>query len=204
MFFCLSGFLICQSLRKNKNWALFFSARFLRIFPNLTFALVITSAITLLWYQNYPHIWLHVKYVIQNILMFIWGVNFTIPGVFDDAYSPIINAPLWTLPSELWLYLSLFLLFILAGRRSSIAIVLCAFYLSIIWGAEPIIGDNPSGTVLVAKIIEHPLSFNSLLSGAMLTIRAIIHFLPLGNGFFFARLGSFFMAGDAGNILALH
>ena len=40
VFFCLSGFLICRSLQNTTDWAQFISAGFLRIFPNLTFALV--------------------------------------------------------------------------------------------------------------------------------------------------------------------
>jgi peptidoglycan/LPS O-acetylase OafA/YrhL len=39
IFFSLSGFLICRSLQKTTDWAQFVSARFLRIFPNLTFTM---------------------------------------------------------------------------------------------------------------------------------------------------------------------
>lgn len=141
VFFCLSGFLICRSLQKSTDWAQFISARFLRIFPNLTFALVVTSVVTLLFYGNYVNIWPHAKYVIRNLLMFVRGVIYVIPGVFTDALNPAVNGPLWSLPSELWLYALLFLIFILGGRRNGVCILLCALLLSVVWGATPVIGD---------------------------------------------------------------
>jgi len=167
VFFCLSGFLICRSLQKSTDWARFISARFLRIFPNLTFALVTASLVTLLWYGNYANLWPHAKYVIRNLLMFLRGVTYVIPGVFTDALNPAVNGPLWSLPSELWLYALLFLIFILGGRRSGICILLGALFLSIAWGATPIIGN----------IYMHPLPLDSsqfsrlgsfFLSGALL------------------------------------
>lgn len=141
VFFCLSGFLICKSLQKSTDWAQFISARVLRIFPNLSFALVSTSVVTLFWYSNYVNLWPHTKYVIRNLLMFVKGVTYVIPGVFTDARFPVVNGPLWSLPSELWLYALLFLIFIIGGRRSGISILLSALFLSTVWGAAPIIGD---------------------------------------------------------------
>jgi len=141
LFFCLSGFLICRSLQKTKDWALFISARILRIFPNLAFALAATSTATLLWYGNYAYLWLHAKYIFKNLLMFIFGVSFTIPGAFTDAHNPVLNGPLWSLPSELWLYALLFLLFAIGGRLSGALIVACALVFSAIWSLAPILGD---------------------------------------------------------------
>ena len=141
VFFCLSGFLICSSLQKTKDWSMFISARVLRIFPNLTFALAMTSIVTFVWYGNYANLWLHAKYVIKNILMFVYGVSYTIPGIFTDARNPVLNGPLWSLPSELWLYALLFCLFIIGGRRIGALIVAGAFVFSVIWGLTPVIGD---------------------------------------------------------------
>src|SRR5207342_2493625 len=81
VFFCLSGFLICLSLQKSTDWAQFVSARFLRIFPNLAFVLVTTSLVTLVWYHNYENLWLHVKYILSNLLMSVKGVTWVIPGI---------------------------------------------------------------------------------------------------------------------------
>jgi peptidoglycan/LPS O-acetylase OafA/YrhL len=116
IFFCLSGFLISQSLQKRRDWIRFAAARVCRIFPNLLFALVVSSAFTFVWYRNGAHLAAHISYVGDNLLMFVRGVTQTIPGVFTDAIRSDINDPLWTLPYELWLYALLALIF-LAGTR---------------------------------------------------------------------------------------
>ena len=144
IFFCLSGFLICRSLQRNPDWAHFIAARVLRIFPNLAFVLVVTSGATLVWYGNYANLWAHAEYVIGNLLMFVKGVTFTIPGVFTDAVRDAINEPLWTLPYELWCYALLFLLFV-AGRGRPSVMIASAVAISIAWtatwtGSEPEVG----------------------------------------------------------------
>lgn len=132
VFFCLSGFLIAQSLEKSSDPARFFAARLLRIFPNLTFVLVATSAAALLAYGNVAHLWQHIAYVLHNIAMFIAGVVFTIPGALDDATRASLNDPLWTLPYELWCYVLLFVIFIPRGRWTRIAILMLAVVLSLL------------------------------------------------------------------------
>jgi peptidoglycan/LPS O-acetylase OafA/YrhL len=69
-------------------------ARFLRIFPNLAFVLVVTSAATFFWYRNYAHLGLHADYVADNLLMFVRGVTQLIPGAFADSVRPTVNEPL--------------------------------------------------------------------------------------------------------------
>ena len=167
VFFCLSGFLICRSLQKSKGWARFVAARFLRIFPNLAFVLVATSAATFFWYGNFSHFWSHAEYVINNLLMFLRGVTYVIPGVFADTVRPAVNEPLWSLPYELWLYAVLALIFFAGRRWSGTGIVLGALLLGIAWTATPFLGELE---------IEHlnSLDFFRLgsffLSGAVLAV----------------------------------
>ena len=167
VFFCLSGFLICRSLQKSKGWARFVAARFLRIFPNLAFVLVATSAATFFWYGNFAHLWSHAEYVINNLMMFLRGVTYVIPGVFADTVRPAVNEPLWSLPYELWLYAVLALIFFAGRRWSGTGIVLGALLLGIAWSATPFLGEFE---------IEHlnSLDFFRLgsffLSGAVLAV----------------------------------
>ena len=167
VFFCLSGFLICRSLQKSKGWARFVAARFLRIFPNLAFVLVATSAATFFWYGNFAHLWSHAEYVINNLMMFLRGVTYVIPGVFADTVRPAVNEPLWSLPYELWLYAVLALIFFVGRRWTGTGIVLGALLLGIAWSAIPFLGEFE---------IEHlnSLDFFRLgsffLSGAVLAI----------------------------------
>lgn len=141
IFFCLSGFLICQSLQRNPDWAHFIAARVLRIFPNLAFVLVVTSVVTLVWYGNYANLWAHADYVIGNLLLFVNGVTLTIPGIFTDAVRAAVNEPLWTLPYELWCYALLFLMFAVSSRRSGICVIVGVLAIGIAWTATSAAGE---------------------------------------------------------------
>lgn len=132
VFFCLSGFLIAQSLEKNNDAARFLAARVLRIFPNLTAVLVITSAVTLIVYGNYAHLWQHLAYVGRNLTMFVGGTVFIIPGALTDTVRQSLNDPLWTLPYELWLYAALFVVCMAGPRWRGYAILLVGGGLSLL------------------------------------------------------------------------
>jgi peptidoglycan/LPS O-acetylase OafA/YrhL len=167
VFFCLSGFLIFLSLQKSKSWARFISARFLRIFPNLAFVLVVSSAATFFWYRNHDQLWLHVVYVVDNLLLFVWGVTDDIPGVFADAVRPAVNEPLWTLPYELWLYGLLSLIFVICGRRSGTGVFFGALLLGVAWTATPVIGEFNIGPLRSLDFFRLGSFF---LSGAVLAV----------------------------------
>ena len=165
IFFCLSGFLICKSLQKSADWAEFVSARFLRIFPNLGFSLTATSIGTMVWYHNYEHAWKHLKFILGNLLMFFRGVTYRVPGIFEDAKGgSAVNGPLWSLPSELWLYVLLFLFFVAGGRRSGLFILVGAILLSVLWGLTPILGDFSFGPF---DSLQFPRLGSYFLSGAL-------------------------------------
>ncbi len=148
IFFCLSGFLIAQSLEKNNDWARFLAARCLRIFPNLVCVLVVTSAVTLVAYGNYAHLWQHVSYVVRNVMMFIGGAVFVIPGVLGDATRQSLNDPLWTLPYELWAYLVLFAACLPGPRWRGIGILIFGVGLALLRMSDidtPTIGPLQAG-----------------------------------------------------------
>lgn len=167
VFFCLSGFLIYRSLQKSTDWARFVSARVLRIFPNLAFVLVVTSAATFFWYRNYAHLGPHAEYVIDNLLMFVRGVTQLIPGAFTDTVRPTFNEPLWSLPYELWLYAVLALVVAIGGRRNGTGIVLGTLLVGIAWTATPIIGEFDIGPLESSDFFKLGSFF---LSGAALAV----------------------------------
>jgi peptidoglycan/LPS O-acetylase OafA/YrhL len=167
VFFCLSGFLICRSLQKSPGWTRFVAARFLRIFPNLAFVLVVSSAATLIWYRNYSNLWPHVTYVTDNLLMFVNGVTQVIPGVFTDTLREDVNNPLWTLPYELWCYVVLALMFVLGVRRSAIFIVVVTLLFTTAWAAEPLIEDFDIGPLESSEFFRLGSYF---MSGAVLAV----------------------------------
>lgn len=165
VFFCLSGFLICRSLQKSPGWGRFAAARALRIFPNLALVLVLASVATFLWYRNTPNLGGHFAYVIDNLLMFVKGVTFVIPGVFADARSADVNNPIWTLPYELWCYVALALLFVAGVRRSAVLIVVALLALSTAWSAQ--LGGFHLGPLEGAEIFRLGSYF---MSGAVIAV----------------------------------
>jgi len=167
VFFCLSGFLICRSLQKSTGWTRFVAARFLRIFPNLAFVLVVSSAVTFFWYRNYSNLSAHVGYVADNLLLLRNGISEVIPGVFTDALRRDINDPLWTLPYELWLYVGLAVMFVFGVRRSAACIVVATLLVNAAWAAEPLIDDFDLGPLESFELFRLGSYF---MSGALLAV----------------------------------
>ena len=118
LFFSLSGFLVTASLQRCKSLISFLGLRVLRIGPALAVettlsAIIIGSIFTELPLAQYvadPK--LHAYFL--NI---VGDIQYELPGVFLHNPMPdVVNAQLWTVPYELWCYVVLALLAVLAGR----------------------------------------------------------------------------------------
>jgi peptidoglycan/LPS O-acetylase OafA/YrhL len=115
MFFALSGFLVAGSLIRTRlhQFALF---RILRIIPALTFETVLVAVILgplftslpLSDYLSSPEFYLY-------FLNIFGSIHYTLPGVFGGQ---MLNAQLWTIPTELECYLALILLSIVGALRN--------------------------------------------------------------------------------------
>jgi peptidoglycan/LPS O-acetylase OafA/YrhL len=107
MFFALSGFLVTASALRVRDVNTFLALRALRIFPALTVEVVLSALIlgpllTIYALGDYFGDRMFLSYF-GNILGF---VQFQLPGVFLSNPSPgVVNANLWTLPSEFYCYL---------------------------------------------------------------------------------------------------
>lgn len=121
MFFALSGFLVAGSLERCRTLFSFLGLRGIRLIPALMVdtvlsALIIGTIFTTLPLSQYFSDPLFRLY----FLNIIGVVHFSLPGVFDSNPVPsIINSQLWTLPYEMFCYLSLSsLAFLRIVRRS--------------------------------------------------------------------------------------
>jgi len=86
--------------------------------------------------------------------MFLKDVTYDVPGIFEDLRAHALNGPLWSLPSEMWLYTLLFILFKLAGSRVFLWVAASAIATSFGW-----------------RLVEHTQFFrlgSFFLSGAVL------------------------------------
>jgi peptidoglycan/LPS O-acetylase OafA/YrhL len=136
-FFVTSGFLVTGSLLARRNLLEFLLARVLRVYPALMALVLLTAFILgpalttspageLLQTPEWR------AYVIDNLTL-LGGVAHYLPGLFEaNPFPRAVNASLWTLPYEVWLYVSLLAMGVLTGvareraRAISMLVVLVA------------------------------------------------------------------------------
>ena len=121
MFFVLSGFLVAGSLERCRSLISFLALRALRIFPALGVEVVLSAllmgpvftSLTLTEYFSSP-------IFSSYILNIIGDVHYNLPGVFERNPISVVNAQLWTVPTELECYilLSALSLLTLTKRRN--------------------------------------------------------------------------------------
>ncbi|MBM6550733.1 acyltransferase family protein [Marinomonas ostreistagni] len=109
VFFAISGFLICRSLHRSQDLRYYACARAARLLPGLIVLLGLTvlvagpllTELRLADYFSTASTW---RYLLNLNLLDI-HTQFQLPGVFQTTpYPHTINASLWTLPIEAWLY----------------------------------------------------------------------------------------------------
>jgi peptidoglycan/LPS O-acetylase OafA/YrhL len=120
IFFVSSGYLIAASLVSSKNIFRFAWARFLRIYPGLIVATVVTVVFIGLFISTEDTsryfldraTW---KFLIKNSALLL-GIEYSLPGAFTQtpaAYA--VNGSLWTLPKELLMYAIFAAIWLVAG-----------------------------------------------------------------------------------------
>lgn len=125
VFFVLSGFLVTQSIVRDRDLLRFVVARALRIFPALAVAVLGTGLILGPLVSSLPLR----EYLLDDRLfaylagtLSTWSALFPLPGVFEGLPRPQhVNDSLWTLKYELMAYASLCLIVglqALLGRKS--------------------------------------------------------------------------------------
>ena len=113
IFFVTSGFLVIKSLLARNGIVSFFWARILRIYPGLIVALLFTIVVVGGFFtewslREYFSNHKTYTYFVRNINLVNQYIQLSIPSVF--AHLPranSINGSLWTLPWEIWMYISL-------------------------------------------------------------------------------------------------
>ncbi len=101
MFFFLSGFLVCASAYRLRSAFTFLWYRALRILPALLVEIFLSAvflggAMTTLPLKRY----FSSEFFFKYFLNIFGNIQFYLPGVFHTHPSAMINANLWTLPSE--------------------------------------------------------------------------------------------------------
>ncbi len=141
VFFTISGFLVSMSLDRSRGTWTFLRNRVVRIYPALIVVVLLTTLVlgplvTTLPLIDYFHNRMTVSYLVHNSTLLL-GIKHYLPGVFDGGP---VNASLWSLPYEVWAYLSLLGLSVLGlvRRAWTTALLLVGVLAVFRWGAyEP-------------------------------------------------------------------
>ncbi len=139
VFFIISGFLVTNSYFNNKSTLGYLRARALRVFPALVFSVLwsvfivgaVFSTLPITEYLRESTIY---EYLIKNILLILPSTPDQLPGVFlESKYQPIVNAPLWSLPYEIWCYIILLVLGLISSAHTNMKLfTLITFILFIV------------------------------------------------------------------------
>ena len=156
-FFAISGYFISLSFHNRRSLVHFATARALRIYPGLLWALALTVLIlgpvsTKLELARYFSDQNTLLYIPRNVAL--WPLQFDLPGVFaENPYPAAINGSLWTLVYEVICYVMLVGLGLsgLASnwRRFSLFLALYALWYV---GSIPLLRENYSHITVLRNL----------------------------------------------------
>lgn len=139
--FVVSGYLITESYIRNNNIFVYIKRRLLRIYPALIICImmsvlalgpIFTTLPLSIYFKNSG------EYIWKNLCM---SPVFALPGVFEDnIYPSVVNGSLWTLPIEVFCYLTLIVflgiynkLSLLSRKGANIYYIVVIVFLNVIY-----------------------------------------------------------------------
>ncbi|QJU57265.1 acyltransferase [Sphingomonas sp. AP4-R1] len=159
MFFALSGFLVAGSFERCRTMLMFFGLRAIRIFPALAVETVISALIlgplltefTLGRYFSDP---LFARYALNML----GEPQYFLPGVFaHNPFPDMVNGQLWTIPFELFCYISIGIIALFRARKYPVVAPLATVAATLVylvaryihWGSLPDIHRSLAGPLLI-------------------------------------------------------
>lgn len=203
LFFLISGMLVTMSLIRRGSAVDFVRARFFRIWPGLTVAvlaaiLLLGPTLTTQPLSTYFSSKETARYLVFNLTLFK-GVAYLLPGVFATNPSPnAINGSLWTLPSEVRCYLVLLATWIVLARVQRTArldrVIACLWVALFAWFAWSLqthtLEDSPARLWLMfcSGALIYLWRDRVVLSGSALAALVLAICLGAGHGFAFGLI----------------
>lgn len=183
-FFVMSGFLVCKSVTERRATREFFRARILRIYPALVLAVLLCVLVigplhtqgTLSEYFTDSQTY---KFLLKNSVL-IFGIDHHLPSVFTTrGAETMVNAPLWTLVFEVYLYLCLGVLGAFTLRKSNASPLLFnSLVVTISLLALALYVYNITTQKFDLKLFEHGVRFAAMF-GIGATFYIARHFVRL-------------------------
>lgn len=168
-FFIISGYFIFQSLERSKSIFDYFKKRFLRLFPALLVALLLTILLAPLVYKSeipFFKNYLVYTYVPNNLSLYRFQSS--IKGVFDNNAYHAINGSLWTIRYEFSLYVALSLLFFFRSQKR-VVVILVSFAFIIFYFLYNFYLNRLAGSTLFGLQGIHVLNLGTFfISGSLL------------------------------------
>lgn len=168
IFFFLSGLVVTNSLLTKRHLAGFLIARFFRIWPALAFTLLVSAFLLgpLLSEQSAAEYFSNKKvfaYFHKGLFM---NIKYELPGVFEDNALRAINGSLWSIPHEVFAYLTLTAFFVLGLLKQRFRLLTIPIFILILIDPlleKPIIftwlPDNPE-----IRLLAPCFAFGTLLA----------------------------------------
>ena len=142
IFFFLSGLVVTNSLLTKRHLARFLVARFFRIWPALAFTLLV-SAFLLgpLLSEQFPAEYFSNKKVLAYFYKGLsMNIKYELPGVFEDNALRAVNGSLWSIPHEVFAYLTLAALLVLGLLKPRFRLLTIPIFILIL--IDPLL-ENP-------------------------------------------------------------
>lgn len=181
VFFVLSGFVVTQSLLRDRDILRFIVSRALRIFPALIFAVFATvfilgpivSTYSLKDYFGAPETWSYLIGASSTL-----AVDGSLPGVFAAAPEEgVINIPLWTLKYELGAYALLLGLAAISFATNRVALTIAAAVLAAAYLTGRTLAPWPETESFLSNALHLNLSF--LIGAAAYLFKSKIPLTPI-------------------------
>lgn len=157
MFFGLGGFLVAGSLERSRSLISFMGLRTFRIFPaliadTLFAALILGPIFTTMSLSAYFADPLFARYFFN----LVGHVQYHLPGVFTENPVPWVNGQLWTLPWDLYGYITLALLALfnlVRHRRLFVGAVLLLCLIAPFRGGMDVLAHIGDGSTVVPVVL---------------------------------------------------
>jgi peptidoglycan/LPS O-acetylase OafA/YrhL len=191
MFFAISGFLVTASFVNRSNLEKFLKSRALRILPAYYACLVLSALVLGCMFTDMPFNEYLTSADVRDYLVinpqFGADLRWELPGVFvHNPFPKVVNGSIWTLPSEVRMYILVAVLGVLGvfrERRRANITLLCLIAIGLAGISGMPLVDNPATAHLAGMFVAGMLFWvnrsyiplSTILLGVLVCLSIVVH-----------------------------